>query len=96
MWLKESKEVVLEYKKLLDYWRKTYSPRSPIDKVDDRYIESLQQKAYAEYYLDQLLFGSEKEKRAVYDTDRDYPLTIKIRLDSLDTVSRKVSKSNTL
>ena len=96
LWLKESKEVVLEYKKLLDYWRKTYSPRSPIDKVDDRYIESLQQKAYAEYYLDQLLFGSEKEKRAVYDTDRDYPLTIKIRLDSLDTVSRKVSKSNTL
>ena len=96
LWLKESKEGVLEYKKLLDYWRKTYSPRSPIDKVDDRYIESLQQKAYAEYYLDQLLFGSEKEKRAVYDTDRDYPLTIKIRLDSLDTVSRKVSKSNTL
>ena len=96
LWLKESKEVIIEYKKLLDYWRKTYSPRSPIDKVDDRYIESLQQKAYAEYYLDQLLFGSEKEKRAVYDTDRDYPLTIKIRLDSLDTVSRKVSKSNTL
>ena len=96
LWLKESKEVVLEYNKLLDYWHKTYSPRSPIDKVDDRYIESLQERGYAEYYLDQLLFGSENDKRACYDMDRDYPLVIKNRLDSIDAISRKVSKSNTL
>ena len=96
LWLKESKEVISEYKKLLDYWLKTYSPRSPIDKVDDRYIESLQERGYAEYYLDQLLFGSENDKRACYDMDRDYPLVIKNRLDSIDVVSRKVSKSNTL
>ena len=96
LWLKESKEVVLEYKKLLDYWRKTYSPRSPIDKVDDRYIESLQERGYANYYLEQLLFGSENDKRACYDLDRDYPLTVKERLDKLDTVSRKVCKSNAI
>ena len=96
LWLKESRDVIIEYKKLLDYWHKIYSPRSPIDKVDDRYIESLQQKAFAEYYLDRLLYGSENEKRAIYETDRDYPLTIKIRLDSLDTISRKACKSKTL
>ena len=96
LWLKESKEVISEYKKLLDYWHKTYSPRSPIDKVDDRYIESLQERGYAEYYLDQLLFGSENDKRACYDMDRDYPLVIKNRLDSIDVVSRKISKNNTL
>ena len=96
LWLKESREVIFEYKKLLDYWEKTYPPRSPIDKVDDRYIESIHQKAFAEYYLDRLLHGSENEKRAIYETDRDYPLTIKIRLDDLDTVSRKASKSITI
>ena len=89
LWLKETTQVVIEYKKLLDYWRKVYDPRSPIDKVDDRFVESLHQRDYVEYYLDKLLFGSKEEKYALYDSDRDYPLSIKNRLDSLDTVSRK-------
>ena len=54
------------------------------------------ERGYAEYYLDQLLCGSENAKRACYDMDRDYPLVIKNRLDSIDAISRKVSKSNTL
>ena len=44
------------------------------------------------YYLDTLLHGSEGEKYALYDTDRDYPLEIKERLDSLDAASRRVCK----
>lgn len=41
------------------------------------YIESLHQRDYVEYYLDKLLFGSKEEKYALYDSDRDYPLSIK-------------------
>ena len=96
LWLIEATHVIIEYKKLLDYWNRVYNPRSPIDKVDERYIESLQERGYANYYLEQLLFGSENDKRACYDLDRDYPLTVKKRLDKLDAFSRKVCKSNTL
>ena len=92
LWLRESVEVLIEYKKLLRYWEQIYNPHSPIDKVDDRYIESLSNRGYAEYYLDQLLYGTDKDKYECYDVDRDYPLTIKARLDSLDTVSRKAPK----
>lgn len=92
LWLKETTRVMIEYKKLLNYWMKVYYPRSPIDKVDERYIESLHQRGYVEYYLDTLLFGSEKEKYSLYDSDRDYPLSIKKRLDDLDIVSRNVNK----
>ena len=92
LWLRESVEVLIEYKRLLRYWERIYDPRSPIDKVADRYIESLNNRGYTEYYLDQLLYGTDKEKFECYDVDRDYPLTIKARLDSLDTVSRKASK----
>ena len=89
LWLNESVSVLIEYKKLLEYWQKIYDLRSPIDKVDDRYLESIHNRDYNNYYLDQLLYGSENERRACYETDRDYPLSIKNRLDSLDTVSRK-------
>ena len=92
MWLKESVSVLIEYKKLLEYWQRIYDLRSPIDKVNDRYLESIHNRDYNNYYLDQLLFGTEKEKRACYDLDRDYPLTIKNRLDKLDAVSRKAPK----
>ena len=96
MWIRESVPLLIEYKNLLQYWGKIYDPRSPIDKVDERFIECIHNRDYNNYYLEQLLYGSENEKRACYETDRDYPLAIKIRLDSLDTVSRKACKSKTL
>ena len=89
LWLKESVQVLTEYNKLLMYWNKIYDPHSPIDKIDERFLESLHQRGYAEYYLDKLMFGSDKERREIYDTDRKYPMQIKSRLDKLDTVSRK-------
>ena len=92
LWLNESVHTLIEYKKLLAYWERIYDPRSPIDKVDDRYMESIHERGYVEYYLDQLLYGTEKEKRACYDLDREYPQRIKKRLDKLDAVSRKEPK----
>lgn len=87
-WLNEATQTLIEYKKLLDHWREVYTPRSPIDKVDDRYLESLHKKGYTEFYLSKLL-GYENERREIYEMDKDYPMTIKKRLDKLDAVSRK-------
>ena len=87
-WVNEATLTLIEYKKLLDHWREVYTPRSPIDKVNDRYLESLHKKGYTEYYLSKLL-GAESDRREIYEMDKDYPMTIKKRLDSLDAVSRK-------
>ena len=87
-WVNEATQTLIEYKKLLDHWREVYNPRSPIDKVDDRYLESLHKKGYTEFYLSKLL-GYENERREIYEMDKDYPMTIKKRLDKLDAVSRK-------
>lgn len=83
MWLDESVHTLLEYKKLLNYWEKIYDPRSPIDKVNERYLESINKRGYTEYYLDKLLYGNESEQRRFYEMDRDYPLTIKSGWNSL-------------
>ena len=87
-WVNESTLTLIEYKKLLEHWREVYTPRSPIDKVDDRYLESLHKKGYTEFYLSKLM-GTESERREIYEMDKDYPMTIKKRLDKLDAVSRK-------
>ena len=87
-WVNEATQTLIEYKKLLDHWREVYNPRSPIDQVDDRYLESLHKKGYTEFYLSKLL-GYENERREIYEMDKDYPMKIKKRLDKLDAVSRK-------
>ena len=87
-WVNEATLTLIEYKKLLDHWSEVYIPRSPIDKVNDRYLESLHKKGYTEYYLSKLL-GAESDRREIYEMDKDYPMRIKKRLDSLDAVSRK-------
>ena len=92
LWLGESVHTLIEYKKLLAYWERIYDPRSPIDKVNDRYLESIHNKAYVEHCVETLLFGSEQDKRNFYETDREYPKRIKKRLDELDAVSRKAPK----
>ena len=92
LWLNESVHALIEYKKLLDYWEKIYNPRSPIDNVNDYYLESIHNKGYLEHCLELLLLGDEREKRELYEIDRDYPKRIEKRLDELDAVNRKASK----
>lgn len=92
MWLDEAVSLVIEYKKLLEQWEKIYSPKSPIDEVDDRYLESIHNLAYTNFYLQKLLSCSKEEQREMYKMDRDFPKRIKERLDKLDSISRKPHK----
>ena len=88
-WLKEAKQAVSEYIDILNHWEKIYTPRSPIDPVSDKYLESIHEKAYAEMFLDELTCGTDKDKREIYKTGQDYVKRIKNRLDILDMQSRK-------
>ena len=89
MWLFKSIKIINEYIDILEKWEKLYSPRSPVDNVDERYLESLHNKGYAEMFLESLKHGDDDEKRELYYEQRDYVRKIKERLDKLDAVSRK-------
>ncbi len=57
--------------------------------MDNRYLESLHNRAYAEMFLETLEHGFDDEKRALYENEREYVRKIKERLGQLDAVSRK-------
>lgn len=92
VWRNDSLKILTEYKKLLEKWSEVYVPRSPIDKIDERYIESIHEQGCVDYYIETLILGSKDEIQELYENDREYPVKIKKRLDSLDTVSRNSFK----
>lgn len=49
LWLWKQGKILIEYKKLLRYWEHIYSCRSPVDKVNDRDIDSISNRGNAEY-----------------------------------------------
>lgn len=92
MWLKNAEQTVCEYSELLEHWEKIYCPRSPIDEVSPRYLEAIKNRHLAEFYLEQLRYGTKEDKLDLYKNGQDYFRTIKERLDRLDTVSRRSFK----
>ena len=89
VWLFKAIKTVSEYIGILEQWEKLYSPRSPIDRVDERFLESVHNKGYAELFLETLEHGYDDEKRALYRNEQEYIRKIKERLDKLDSLSRK-------
>ena len=87
-WLKNARETILAYLDILEHWEKVYAPRSPIDPVSERFLESVHQKGYASAILDELTYGSDKEKKELYKNAQDYVRRIKNRLDIIDMQSR--------
>ena len=45
-WLNNARETISAYIDILEHWEKVYSPRSPIDPVSERFLESVHQKGY--------------------------------------------------
>ena len=58
---------LLEYMKLLQEWMVLYAPKTPEDKLDDRFVEACHWLALAEYYLDTLISGDSYERTEVID-----------------------------
>ena len=88
-WLKNAEKTITDYVTLLKHWEKIYCPRSPVDEVDPRYLEAINNRHLAEFYLEQIRYGTKEDKLDLYENERNYFEKIKNRLDSLDTVSRR-------
>ena len=47
LWIRFAKNTLTEYIDILNKWERIYMPRSPIDPVSDKYLESIHNKGYA-------------------------------------------------
>ena len=56
-----------EYLHLLEEWQVRYSPQTPEDKLDDRYVEACQMLSYIEYLADILTVGTLEQRTAVVE-----------------------------
>ena len=54
--------VLTDYLHLLEDWKVRYAPKTPEDKLDDRFVEACQMLDYVEYLAD-LLIAAELEQR---------------------------------
>ena len=56
--------VLSDYLHLLKEWERNFRPKN-MEKIDERYVEAVQNRAKVEFQLDALLWGTEDEKEAV-------------------------------
>lgn len=92
LWIRYAKNTLTEYIDILNKWERIYMPRTPIDPVSDKYLESIHNKGYAEMILDELSYGTDNDKKELYRTVREYVLGIKKRLDIINMQSRSIKK----
>lgn len=55
--------VLVRYHRQLQEWLEMYSPESPEQEIDPRYVEAIHQKDYVEYLMDTILSGDPEEKK---------------------------------
>ena len=81
-----------EYLNKLIEWRKTYAPKNPAESLHPLFVESLKKQGYIEYLSDYLRFGTDKEKRELFNEDRKSISDIRERLDKLAADGRTVKR----
>ena len=59
--------VLMDYLRLLEYWKKKYAPASPNASIDDRFVEACQMLDRIEYMTDVLTFGSLEQRTDLTD-----------------------------
>ncbi len=59
--------VLTDYLHLLEDWKVRYAPRTPEDRLDDRFVEACQMLDHIEYLADILTIGTLEERVAVVD-----------------------------
>ena len=59
--------VLMDYLHLLEDWRVRYTPRTPDEPYDDRFVEALQMHCHIEYMADVLTVGDLEERVALVD-----------------------------
>lgn len=57
--------VLVRYHRQLQGWLEMYSPESPEQEIDPRYVEAIHRKDYVEYLMDTFLTGSLEERTSL-------------------------------
>lgn len=90
------RRVLNDYLRLLEDWRVRYSPHSPEEKLDDRFVESCQMLDYVEHLADILAVGElEHRVKAVQMLLPDGTITrLEERLNRLKKEARKRERND--
>ena len=90
------RRVLNDYLRLLEDWRVRYSPHSPEEKLDDRFVESCQMLDYVEHLADILAVGElEHRVKAVQMLLSDGTITrLEERLNRLKKEARQIERND--
>ena len=88
--------VLARYHRQLQEWMEHYSPESPEQEIDLRYVEAVHQKDYVEYLMDIFLSG-DSEERALLCAERNPDIrSISHRLAQLENEKRQFKNESLL
>lgn len=83
MWLKNANLAVSEYLIKLTMWRKQYTPQNQWESLNSLFVESLTKMDYIEHLTDVLTYGTDKEKRQLYESCREDIMKIREHLNQI-------------
>ena len=87
-WLQNARLSVSKYLNLLNEWRVKYKPDNSFENIHPHFEESLLQTGYTEYIYEILGYGTDNEKRELYDKNKAEILRIQKRLEKLAAEER--------
>ena len=87
-WLHNARLSVSKYLNLLNEWRVKYKPANSLENIHPHFEESLLQTGYTEYIGEVLVYGTDNEKRELYDKNKAEIQRIQKRLEKLAAEER--------
>ncbi len=69
-WLMQTSSTITKYLNKLYEWRNRYQPSNQMETLHPLFAESLQRTSYIEYLAEILRYGSEQEKRKLFEQNR--------------------------
>lgn len=91
-WLKNAQSAVSEYLNKLYQWRKKYAPRNIGEQINPLFVESMQKMSYIEYLNEILRYGTDSEKREMFQENQKEINKIHQRLEILAVKERTVKR----
>ena len=91
-WLRNANLAVSEYLTKLTIWRKQYIPQNPGESLHPLFVESLTKMDYMEYLSNALTYGTDKEKRQLYESCRKDIENVQKRLDEITAKERPLKR----
>ena len=73
-------------------WRKQYTPQNPGESLHPLFVESLTKMDYMENLLDTLTYGTDEEKRQLYENCRKDIENVQKRLGEIAAKGRTIKR----